>query len=118
VRELENTVERAVLLSGGRRMELADVQGAGMGIPPVPTLKLAGMTVAEMERRLILDTLCETKNNRTRAAQLLGISIRTLRNKLAEYRAAGWVRPGEYVPLAGGAAPSDAGASAGERAVI
>jgi DNA-binding NtrC family response regulator len=42
-----------------------------------------------MERRLIFDTLERTRNNRTQAAKLLGISIRTLRNKLAEYRARG-----------------------------
>ena len=49
----------------------------------------AGLTVREMERRLIVDTLERTRNNRTHAAKLLGISIRTLRNKLAEYRARG-----------------------------
>jgi DNA-binding NtrC family response regulator len=42
-----------------------------------------------MERRLIFDTLERTRNNRTQAAKLLGISIRTLRNKLAEYRSRG-----------------------------
>lgn len=45
-----------------------------------------GMTVQEMERSLILETLRSTNNNRTQAAKLLGISIRTLRNKLHEYR--------------------------------
>ena len=49
----------------------------------------AGLTVREMERRLIVDTLERTRNNRTHAAKILGISIRTLRNKLAEYRARG-----------------------------
>lgn len=49
----------------------------------------SGITVAEMERTLILETLRTTDNNRTEAARLLGISIRTLRNKLHEYRAAG-----------------------------
>jgi DNA-binding NtrC family response regulator len=47
------------------------------------------VTVAEMEKRLILETLKSTGNNRTQAADLLGISIRTLRNKLNEYRGAG-----------------------------
>ena len=49
-----------------------------------------GTTVWEMERQLIMGTLSEVNQNRTRAAELLGISIRTLRNKLREYR--GWGR--------------------------
>ena len=47
----------------------------------------AGLTVQEMERRLIFETLRRTNNNRTHAARMLGISVRTLRNKLHEYRA-------------------------------
>jgi DNA-binding NtrC family response regulator len=87
VRELENTIERAALLARGPEIgpdDLADVE------PAAPRLgSLAGLTVEEMERRLILETLVRTQNNRTQAARLLGISIRTLRNKLAEYRARG-----------------------------
>ena len=45
----------------------------------------SGMTVHEMEKNLILETLKATGDNRTQAAKLLGISIRTLRNKLHEY---------------------------------
>jgi two-component system response regulator FlrC len=104
VRELENTIERAVLLSAGRVIELADVEAGAVSGPQVPALRLAGMTVAEMERRLILETLRELESNRTRAARQLGISVRTLRNKLAEYRAAGWIRPGELAPGGGAAA--------------
>ena len=57
----------------------------------VPRLgvSLAGLTLRQVERRLIFDTLERTRNNRTQAAKLLGISIRTLRNKLAEYRVLG-----------------------------
>jgi DNA-binding NtrC family response regulator len=43
------------------------------------------MTVAEAERRLIFETLASTQNNKTRAAELLGISLKTLHNKLKEY---------------------------------
>ena len=57
--------------------------------PPLVAGRLAGLTVREMERRLIAETLAYTNQNRTRAAKILGISIRTLRNKLAEYRRAG-----------------------------
>ena len=52
---------------------------------------LAGLTVHEIARRLIIDTLRRTKNNRSHAAKMLGISVRTLRNKLAEYRGSGRV---------------------------
>jgi DNA-binding NtrC family response regulator len=45
----------------------------------------AGMTVAEVERRLIQETLNFTHNNKTRAAEMLGISLKTLHNKLKEY---------------------------------
>jgi DNA-binding NtrC family response regulator len=54
---------------------------------------LAGLTVREVERQLIIETLQCTRNNRTQAARLLGISIRTLRNKLAEYRQRGELEP-------------------------
>jgi DNA-binding NtrC family response regulator len=50
-----------------------------------PTAGLVGRTVAEVERELILDTLEHTLGNRTHAANILGISIRTLRNKLRSY---------------------------------
>jgi DNA-binding NtrC family response regulator len=54
---------------------------------------LAGRTVHDVERQLIFETLRETNNNRSRAAEMLGISVRTLRNKLAEYRAGGQAVP-------------------------
>ena len=53
------------------------------------TRNLVGRTVAEVERDLILDTLDHCLGNRTHAAKILGISIRTLRNKLNEYTDAG-----------------------------
>ena len=57
------------------------------------TSTLVGRTVADVERDLILDTLDHCLGNRTQAARLLGISIRTLRNKLNEYGSAGVAIP-------------------------
>lgn len=54
---------------------------------------LVGRSVADVERRLIVDTLAHTLGNRTRAATILGISIRTLRNKLKQYGEEGMVIP-------------------------
>ncbi len=89
VRELQNAIERAVVLSteavlGSEHFAL------GAGVPrqassgntvSVPI----GTTVGEMEKILILRTLEQSAQNRTRAAEVLGISVRTLRNKLKEY---------------------------------
>lgn len=86
VRELENMVERVVLLTNTSIVLPEHLND------PVPKatnsdagLK-AGMTIQEAERKLILTTLDYTNQNRTKAAKMLGISIRTLRNKLNEYR--------------------------------
>lgn len=102
VRELQNAVERAAILSRGQAPRESDFllgqqphslasqvtvevvapsseQGSqGLSIR-------SGTTVQEMEKALILETLKATDNNRTLAAKMLGISIRTLRNKLHEY---------------------------------
>jgi DNA-binding NtrC family response regulator len=108
VRELENTMHRAVLLSpspviepsaivlpDGSRPGAADfinasapgavtlaVSSAATGAAPKG---LVGRTVADVERDLILDTLDHCLGNRTHAANILGISIRTMRNKLKQY---------------------------------
>src|SRR3954471_8387523 len=104
VRELENTIHRAVLLASGAEIEPeAILTPEGEALAPVPsdpatraartaeavTRALVGRTVAEVERDLILDTLDHCLGNRTHAAKILGISIRTLRNKLNEYSAEG-----------------------------
>jgi two-component system, response regulator FlrC len=103
VRELENTIHRAVLLSDGAEIGLDalvspdgdDMIGHGDSVTRAAqtaeavTRSLVGQTVAEVEQGLILDTLDHCLGNRTHAARILGISIRTLRNKLNEYDAAG-----------------------------
>jgi two-component system response regulator FlrC len=90
VRELEHVIERAALLATGGVITAADVQIDEEPIAePSTTGSLAGLTVHEVERRLIMETLRRTNNNRSRAAEMLGISVRTLRNKLAEYRTGG-----------------------------
>jgi DNA-binding NtrC family response regulator len=89
VRELENTVERAVLIGAGETLLPEHLILEPSRIPGNPQDRLAvpvGTTVREMERALIVKTLREVHDNRTRAAEILGISIRTLRNKLREYR--------------------------------
>jgi DNA-binding NtrC family response regulator len=108
VRELENTVHRAVLLSSGSEITPEAIRlpdGTLVGTSRTPdmpgtvktavetaaaaTRGLVGRTVADVERDLILDTLDHCLGNRTHAANILGISIRTLRNKLREYTQAG-----------------------------
>ena len=101
VRELENTLHRAVLLAQGDEIGIdgiltpegtrldqargpAAVMHATLAAEQV-TRNLVGRTVAEVERDLILETLKHCLGNRTHAANILGISIRTLRNKLNEY---------------------------------
>ncbi|MBY0276406.1 sigma-54 dependent transcriptional regulator [Candidatus Binatia bacterium] len=92
VRELEHVVERAVLLAQGPVIRSSDLQLDEEPVPAAPSeiaISLAGRTVHEVERQLIFETLERTNNNRSHAARMLGISVRTLRNKLAEYRACG-----------------------------
>ncbi len=89
VRELQNAIERAVVLSEGQRITASDFSFV---TAPRPLRNggggrlRAGMTVAQMEKELIFKTLEGCNDNRTRAAELLDISVRTLRNKLKEYR--------------------------------
>jgi DNA-binding NtrC family response regulator len=97
VRELENTMHRAVLLASGgeispdailingtARASTGAVDG-GAGSLDDGDAGLVGRTVADVERQLIIDTLSHCLGNRTHAANILGISIRTLRNKLRQY---------------------------------
>ncbi|MCI5065374.1 sigma-54 dependent transcriptional regulator [bacterium] len=119
VRELQNAVERAAILSSGRELHEKDFLLAGSSLSTMLGGSLSGeglssfshtadgeeessldgeenlqitpgMTVQQVERTLILETLKSTSENRTQAAKTLGISIRTLRNKLNEYREQGY----------------------------
>jgi two-component system, response regulator FlrC len=100
VRELENTLHRAVLLATGDEIGIDGIltpDGMRLDQARNPTVAhatlaaetvtraLVGRTVADVERDLILETLKHCLGNRTHAANILGISIRTLRNKLNEY---------------------------------
>ena len=92
VRELRNVLERAVILCGSGTITAAHLPRSFAGSPAAPrpepgasTALEAGMTIADAERALIELTLRHTANNRTRAAEILGISAKTLFNKLREY---------------------------------
>jgi len=105
VRELENAMHRAVLLAVGPEIDVDAIRlpdgqplsgAVGESVDTGPAARAAqtadavsrayvGQTVAQMEKTLILDTLAHCLGNRTHAANILGISIRTLRNKLNEY---------------------------------
>jgi DNA-binding NtrC family response regulator len=104
VRELENTMHRAVLLSTGDKIEskaiiLGGIEAGSNGTQPAgdgedaSTAGLVGRTVADVERELIIETLHHCLGNRTHAATILGISIRTLRNKLKQYGESGFTVP-------------------------
>jgi DNA-binding NtrC family response regulator len=101
VRELQNVIERAVILCGDSGMlepqhlgltlsnqpnQFAPVFAAGPAMPRVPGQRNEFPTLAEIEKHHILAALEHCKNNRTHAAKLLEVSIRTLRNKLHEYK--------------------------------
>jgi DNA-binding NtrC family response regulator len=94
VRELRNVLERAVILAGSGPVTPAHLPRGFAGRPEAPPhnpdapiVLEPGMTVDEAERALIELTLRHTKNNRTRSAEILGISGKTLFNKLKEYGA-------------------------------
>lgn len=125
IRELENTMHRAILISMEDEIEAGAINLQGMspanapaapakapdpagvssaGAAPAGELKnpvavghLVGRTIADVERDMIVNTLDHCLGNRTHAANILGISIRTLRNKLAQYR-----EEGVDIPLAAG----------------
>ncbi len=108
VREMENLVERAVLLSVSAKLEVYDFwdedsgtgpedltgNNNGVGPPegaslPLPSGSDEIVPLKDIERQMIIHALRKTDDNRTHAARMLGISVRTLRNKLHEYRSDG-----------------------------
>ena len=88
IRELANVIERTVVMNATDIIEAHHVYiDLSCPIKEAPSRDLpSGITLDEMEKRLILETLTREKNNRTRAAKTLGISLRTLRNKLHSYK--------------------------------
>jgi len=94
VRELENSVERAIVMCEENTLDTHHFR-SGKKIPEAgaavagSSSMMSLTTIADMEKQMILRTLDMNDNNRTRAAEALGISIRTLRNKLRDYREEG-----------------------------
>ena len=94
MRELRNTLERAVIVCEASVIETKHLP-PGFGHAPARAAAMdpnalhlgVGTTVEEAERQLIMKTLESTNNNKTRAAEILGISLKTLHNKLKEYGA-------------------------------
>ena len=87
VRELENAIERAVLIGRGEELKAPWLNlEAPQRVATETFTVLPGLTVRDMEKQLILQTLARCNENRTQASKCLGISIRTLRNKLKAYR--------------------------------
>jgi DNA-binding NtrC family response regulator len=92
VRELRNVIERATIVTTGPLIEPGDLPTlAGAATAPAaaaaPPGLTPGTTVDDMERRLIEVTLEHTNGNKTRAAEMLGISLKTLHNKLNRMKA-------------------------------
>jgi two-component system response regulator HydG len=87
VRELENVVEQAVVLSQGEVIDVGDLPEEVTGDRgPRDVLRIpVGNTLAEAEKELILETLRKANGNKTQAAKMLGIGVRTLYRKLEEY---------------------------------
>jgi len=105
VRELENTMHRAVLMNSDDEIDTSAIilsnpseqPDDNEGSTPASTQAMVGRTVADVERELIIDTLEHCIGNRTHAATILGISIRTLRNKLKLYSDGGYTVPASGV---------------------
>ena len=90
VRELKNALERAVLIASQSILGVQDFGAPGPAEPVAdPEIREESLCLREMEQKFIMGALEKTQGNRTHAAKILGISIRTLRNKLNEYKQGG-----------------------------
>jgi len=97
VRELRNTLERAVIMAAEGEIQLKDLPGAIRAVPPAPAVVPAqdtndevlrvpvGAKMADVEEAYLRLTLKHTRNNKKRAADILGLCLRTLHNKLRSY---------------------------------
>ena len=95
VRELANCMRRAVALSGGPEIRAEAFAASDLSGRVIPTTQdisclRAGVSLGEMERKLVEVTLAATGGNRSRAAELLGVSLRTVRNKVRSYGLPAW----------------------------
>jgi transcriptional regulator with PAS, ATPase and Fis domain len=106
IRQLRNVVRTSLVLGCGPVLSLADVSWLFDELQPVPqdnttppmdrvtgVQNLSGLPLEEIEKHAILDTLNQTSGNQTRAAKILGISDRTLRDKIKRYREQGSLQP-------------------------
>jgi DNA-binding NtrC family response regulator len=95
VRELANCMRRAVALSSGPEIaewafEASELSSPSMGSALDSSALRPGISLGEMERKLVEITLQATGGNRSRAAELLGVSLRTVRNKVRSYGLPSW----------------------------
>ncbi len=86
VRELENAIERAVVMGEGPRIDARDLPAA-LSSRHAGSVRIPGSTMAEIERHAVLSTLEAAGGSTTKAARLLGLSVRTIQYRLREYAA-------------------------------
>ncbi len=121
IRELRNTIEKMVVLTRGDRLGVRDIpvnirqavrgtEGLGGGRRPRPVAAAAagGHSLADTEKSLILEALAQQGGNRTKAADVLGISRRTLHRKLKQYEQEERADSRQVDPAAGGGSDGDA----------
>ncbi len=91
IRELENTIERAVVIATEKQIQIKDLMlpsaesMSALQMSAFDEFLKVGSTISQMERKLIIISLEKTAGNKTKAAEMLGINVKTLRNKIREY---------------------------------